>query len=247
MNSQELFEAWLEWVKNRVKQDHDYCIVVEGHEGSGKSTFGINLGIALDKGFKIDNMVYDFNTLRQKIYSLEKYSAIVVDEAVFSFFKRDAMGAENKDAVKLLNVIRYRNQILIFIIPHITELESYLQNHRVNIVFECKEDKYGNRGIVTAKVPYRQPWKRKTSWIPRYSFRFGDLPPSWKIEYLAHKEKHTLEKSYREETFQTPDTASKQIFLNCREKGMKYQDIADILGMDERTLRRKREAWKVKT
>lgn len=247
MDSGELFEAWLEWVKHRVRQDHDYCICIEGHEGSGKSTFGINLGIALDERFDIENMVYDYWEMRKKIYSLPKYSVICCDESIFSFFKRDAMGGENKDAVKLLNVIRYRNQILIFIIPHITELESYLSNHRVNIVFECREDKYGNRGIVTAKIPHRQPWLRKTNWYPKYSFKFADLPPEWKIKYLTHKEKNTLEKTFRDETFEKPDTSRKEIYLNSKEKlKLSDKDIAEkIFQVDRRTLYNWRKSWKV--
>jgi deoxyadenosine/deoxycytidine kinase len=245
--SAEMLESHLEWIRNRVRTDKDYIIAVVGEEGSGKSVLASHLAYTLDNDFEIEkNMVYSYEDARQAQYTLPKYSAIVWDEAIFQFFKRNAMTREGKEGVELLNVIRYRNQINIFVIPDLHELENYLSVKRVRTVFECREDKYGNNGIALLKQPYHDQYRYKTNWYTQLTFLFDDMGPETKQRYKAHKHENTLERIFRDESFNRADVSSKEIYNNIKANtDLKDYEIAEkVFGVERTTLYRwKKNRW----
>ena len=126
-------------IQKRLRNDYDNLVLITGLEGSGKSTLGINFSSLIDEKFNEDNVGIDevkaFNLLRDS----KKYSSVLLDEGGNLMFSREAMKTQNRDLMKLFMLMRARNLNIVVCIPNFYMVDSYIRQHRVNLLLHVKE------------------------------------------------------------------------------------------------------------
>lgn len=134
------------------KNDYYSLVVCDGRMGIGKSCFLTQLA---EEYSKIMNVPYSYEQnvtwLRQEMVEWiegkengkeqkPEYSAIVADELISMFYKRNWYKDEQKDTVELLNKIRDRHLLLCGAVPNFFDLDKGFLN---NVTFWVHIDRRG--------------------------------------------------------------------------------------------------------
>ena len=121
-------------IHDRIDKNWDIVIALDGEEGSGKSTLGIELGWLLDKNFFLDNNIAYLPTpkeIEQKFKSLKAKQLFMVDEAVKALYKLQFMNKFQTRINEMYATERWQNKITLLLIPRFTDLNEFFRNHRV--------------------------------------------------------------------------------------------------------------------
>lgn len=127
-------------INERVREDDDLVICLDGRTGSSKSTLSYWLGKVSDKNFKVDiNMLCkpDKDEILNFFKTFPKYSVIVLDEAITALYKMFWNSDKQKFLNTLFNIIRADNMITILNIPRLKDLNEYFRNERVYCRINC--------------------------------------------------------------------------------------------------------------
>jgi len=189
---EDLMDRLVEDCHTNIANEYDNVIVVQGKEGSGKSSFAIRLAKAFNPHF---NMVTDY------IYSYEEMVAAVsgpddddigrvfwLDETSSIMNNRDAMTTSSKNMVELLEMMRSRGWTLIMCIPSVERLDKYLRDHRIRYLITVEELEWDYKYIEKS----RGFWKLEFKWGDSYeTFRtvgYGRFDPMTEEEKTQYKE-----------------------------------------------------------
>ena len=108
-------------IRKRLREDWDVVIAVTGQEGCGKSTLAIELGMAVDKNFDLEqNIIYipDYKLIAKKITEeLKKYSVLIIDEAIKTMYKRRWQARAQIFLNQLYSICRKQNIATILCMP----------------------------------------------------------------------------------------------------------------------------------
>jgi ABC-type dipeptide/oligopeptide/nickel transport system ATPase subunit len=118
----------LDAVKDKVKKDWDMCFLIDGVEGSGKSTFGMQLAKYLDPTFDISKICFRAEDFLEKIKRhdfLKKGDCILLDEG-FIINSRASMTQMNREFLGILSECRQKNLFLVIILPSFFDLDKNL-------------------------------------------------------------------------------------------------------------------------
>jgi len=115
----------LDFMKEKVKDDWDFIVCVDGMEGGGKSTMAIQAAFYLDPQMTIDNICFDAAEFEKAVKNAKKFSSIIYDEAVTGLYSREAMQFINSTLVKMLMQIRQKNLFIFVLIPSFFDLDRY--------------------------------------------------------------------------------------------------------------------------
>ncbi len=119
-------------MRKHVHNDFDVNALISGKEGIGKTTLGIMLGEECDPAFELDkNIIYRPEKVIKQIRALEKYQAALIDEAIRILYARTFYNKAQIAVNKYLRICRKENKILIWVIPHIMDLDSGVRNRRI--------------------------------------------------------------------------------------------------------------------
>lgn len=138
----------LDFALLQQKKKFDIVFIIDGNEGGGKSTLSFICGWYLAKGkITMNNLAEGTGDAIAKLHNLPDKSVLIIDEGSLMFSSRDAMRSENRQLLKILNVIRQKLMILIVVAPTFFELEKYLAYRRSNFLLHVYVDKKtGRRG-----------------------------------------------------------------------------------------------------
>src|SRR3989344_1863534 len=129
------------------KRGWDSCIIIAGNERAGKSTLGITLGYILSKGkLTTDNICANSTDAIDKLENLPDESVLIIDEGSLMFSSKDSMKKEQRQLIKILNVIGQKKMILIIIIPDFFDLNRYIAINRSRFLIRVYADERLNRG-----------------------------------------------------------------------------------------------------
>jgi len=120
--------------KDYINDDNDYCMIIDGKEGSGKSTLGATCCLAVDPNFSVDKIAFTGTEFLKVMHKAKYGSAVMWDEAEIGAFSRDSVGKINKLIVTALMVSRAKRLFLCIIIPSFFVLDKYLRMHRVGML-----------------------------------------------------------------------------------------------------------------
>jgi rubrerythrin len=163
--------------------DRDFVVLVGGYEGSGKSTLGILLAKAACKNFDIKkDVLYSFKDLIERLKTVPKYHALVLDEAVEFAFSRNAMKREQKKIIQVFMQVRQKNLCFIMLIPNIMDIDKYFREHRAARWFEVV-----SRGQFLAHEKIKDIYKGKVFWQQKYRDTFEPLDSETWFEYIEVK------------------------------------------------------------
>jgi len=183
---------------NVIKGDVDRFYIIDGREGTGKSTLAFQLAYSVDNTFNLDRVCFTSQELTTKIRELKKYQALVFDEAFNGLSSKGALSKENKLLVKLLMECRQKNLFVFIVLPTIFLLEKYVaifRSHALFHVFVSRKN-VNRRSYAIYNYKYKKMLyllgKNNLDYTQPYMHRFyrfyGKLPPSInKEQYIKKK------------------------------------------------------------
>lgn len=143
------------WIKEKFDKkiipdlrdkDKDCIIAVDGKEGSGKSTLGLQWCKYIDPTFNLKRVVFTPEEFREVIYEAKKGQAIMFDEAFTGFSSRAALSGVNRTLISLMMQIRQKNLFIVVVLPTIFLLDKYISIFRTRVLVHVYENK-GRRGF----------------------------------------------------------------------------------------------------
>ncbi len=139
-----------------LKHDLNAMIAITGEMGAGKSSLALKLAEILHEehglGFSIDNVYFDLAQFADDLLIKRKH-VMIVDEAGVQLYSRNFMTEMNRFIAQIAQMLRFRNDIIIFTLPHVRFLDKtvrILLQHiwRVKIVGD------GSGGVKRVAKPY---------------------------------------------------------------------------------------------
>lgn len=216
-------EKFAELCYQMLKSDRDVTVGVAGFTGEGKSTFAVKLCQAYKTISQID---WDFNHMTWSRKELlewidgkgstkenqkPEYSALVPDELISMFYKRNWYEDAQKSAVELFNKCRDRHLLIIGNVPDFWDLDSgfltrirfyiYIPKRGIAWVFQQENnpfitDKWNKKDNSKAFRKYMVPYK-----CPNFLFEihFKDFEPGEKEEYYSIRNEKRVNSDSRSE------------------------------------------------
>jgi len=235
-----------------VKKNWDMVILIDGLERSGKTTLGFTCATYLTQGrFTHKQICSGIKDTPSKIENAKQGDLLFEDESELAFSSKDAMRQEQRDLIKIMNIVGQKGLIFILILPSFFELAKYIATHRSRFLLHVYTDKQMNRGRFAyfgtkrKKMLYEIGKKNFNSYSkPKSNFigRFYDFRPSWNDEYMKIKGRSLMEAF---ETAKNPiRTTTKDCWLkviNNLEKAkppLTTSQKAQIIGMARQSINR---------
>lgn len=137
----------LDSIKKILKDNWDCFFMIDGMEGSGKSTLGMTCAWYLSNtNFSVANICKSGKEAIEKLSSFKEESVLIIDEGDLSFSSRDVFNNEQKLLINLTKVIRFRRLILIIIAPTFFDLTKGISVRRSKFLLHVYTDKQLHRG-----------------------------------------------------------------------------------------------------
>lgn len=127
------------------KKDKDFFAIVDGTEGSGKSTMSLQWAKYVDPSFNISRICFTPDEFKEAIFKAKKGQAIVYDEAFTGLGSRSALSSVNRYLVSLAMQVRQKNLFIILALPSVFLLDKYFVMFRTKVLVHIYENK-GRRG-----------------------------------------------------------------------------------------------------
>lgn len=119
-------------IRFRQSNELDNVIVVDGDEGSGKSTYGLQLCYRIDPTFTPDNICYTLDDMNDILARCKGGETIMLDEAGNMLMNREFAKKGNVEFIKTLQAIRVMRINFIMILPHLSGIDKYIREYKVN-------------------------------------------------------------------------------------------------------------------
>ena len=122
---------------NRLLNEFDVVMVIEGKRGLGKSTLGFKLMLLVKREMKKRGIKgYLFSPRRDLLYERQEVLKFfhkrqhsgLADEMVNVSFNRDFYNEDQKDLIKMINMNRDHNNFFISCVPQFKVLDNQIKN-----------------------------------------------------------------------------------------------------------------------
>lgn len=168
----------LDFIHKIIRKNYDAVILIDGKERIGKSTLAITIGwylsnCSIDEG----NISSNMDDAADKIATLPDKSILIVDEGSLVFGSKDAMSRQQKQLIKILDVVGQKNMIIIICLPSFFDLNKTIALRRSLFLLHCYKDPQWNRGRVAY---FGEGTKSKLYIIGRKNFGSYSKPPAEK-------------------------------------------------------------------
>lgn len=195
-------------LQEKIENNFDCLVIVDGVTGIGKSTLAIQIARYCKH--------YLFNYETDLIYSQEEFikamktkymSTIISDEMINIAFTRDWFQKKQKDIIKLINMNRDHNNLIILCVPNFADLDKKVINacrlrltviRRGYAIIQSKNETIysQDKWDINVNEKIERDFlikKKKINYFKLTTFRgmvhFHDLPPVVKEKYLKVKDK----------------------------------------------------------
>ena len=192
---------------NNIEDDFDNIVVVDGIEGSGKSSFTwsaaevyqaykhVQAGETVASGQRFfdfeKQLTYTADELRDKLRNGDdKHSVFWLDEAYDIANKREWQSEKNQIMVKNLVKMRSRHWTLFMDVPRLEDMDVYIREHRARYWITCEYGmQFDNLGYVPRGIFHLRVRDRKTGrWVDSGYGQYPDMPSDVKKVYRQYKE-----------------------------------------------------------
>jgi hypothetical protein len=121
----------LDNIKMIQKKNWDCFFIIDGFEGSGKTTLGSTCAYYLsDTKVTPNNICKSAKEAKSKLGTFPDESVLIVDEGDLAFSSGDVFTQEQKELIKITKVIRYKKMVLIIIAPCFFDLNRKIAVRR---------------------------------------------------------------------------------------------------------------------
>ena len=189
--------------QNAKKYNGDILFVVDGEEGSGKSTIARQISIVLDTSFDDKRICYSTQDAIQMHKKHGKWKSLCLDESKEDLDRKSTMSKKNKYFMNFLSQSRQENKFLSVVLPSIFDLDKYVAEHRARFLVHCYKFKgknlgyfkfYGKKGI--KKLFMYGSKTREYNVSPSFTGRFSKQEVIDLKEYDKRK-KAAIQKYYK--------------------------------------------------
>lgn len=210
-----------------AKKDKDYPLLIDGYEGSGKSTFAQQIGAVVDPTLDISRVCMTAPEFKKAIINSKKNQCVIYDEAVTGLSAADSISRVGKILKSLMMQMRQKNLFVIVILPTIFDLNKYVVLGRAKAFFHIYEAS-GRRGYFVGynrrdmKKTYLQGKKTYSYTVrSRFKGRFYGKYVIDEEEYRKKKEE-ALAKADEEEEYNKFEVRDKIFLANKEFFGIPY-------------------------
>jgi len=228
----------LKGIKSKfIEKDNDYLLIIDGREGSGKSTLGLHACSVVDKTFSHEDVAFTAKDFLTKLHKSKVKKALMWDEAVEGAFSRDSINRTNKMIVTAMMVARAKKIFIIVIIPTFFLLDKYFRMHRVGMLLNLPRrglfNAYNSKAIKKLSVDGSKYWdysKGKISFSEQFPI-FDKQTTLWKEYY---KKKKAFMKDFLEASLKKMELGSKfqsALFNFYVKTPYTQRELGEILGM----------------
>ena len=179
--------AFVNMVKRGISQKWDFVMVIDGREGSGKSTLGLHMKAMYDGNYNLDHVLFDASSMVNEMQVAPRGSCLIVDEAIISLYKREALKDFQTTLVKAFSIVRARNLFFILVLPNFQDLDPNIRTRANYRLYTYA--KRGVRGYLDVYQPQRTPWS--SGWLYQthiWQYKFPALPEGFQETYDEFKE-----------------------------------------------------------
>lgn len=144
----DLLKLLAEDMHKNVRADYDNVLMIEGGEGSGKSTCCYDVIDAYSPGFDIKSVyVYNMQGIRERFADADYGGGVFwMDETSQVASNRTWQSEDNQDLVSILEVCRSKHMTLCGCVPSISRVDIYLREYRMRYLLRCKPMKFPTIG-----------------------------------------------------------------------------------------------------
>ncbi|MCK5293667.1 MAG: hypothetical protein KAJ49_03370 [Arcobacteraceae bacterium] len=125
-------EAWITYIKNRIRSNLNFIAIAEGSTGIGKSWAMLSIAYQIDPDFNIDQVAFSFKEVMQILNAnwfkkKKKWKVIFFDEPQTDISNRAWQSLTNRLLNYLVSTFRHQNVILLFASPYSDFIDSQTQ------------------------------------------------------------------------------------------------------------------------
>lgn len=234
-----------------IDSDLDNVVMIDGAEGSGKSSLAYALATTFNPDFDMAvSYALNLKDLISLIHDRESPPGTIfwLDEASVIAGNRDWMLNDNKTFIKILEMFRSRRWVLIMCMPDGDRSDVYLRENRIRYRLhtewlEWDKSPEKKRGyFLLTRIDY----KATSGFRPSREIGYGTFPPMRKEiseQYMRIKtetQNTFLEEVYERKTRKGKEDqtaqANRRMMLHFREQGLSTAEISRISGMAEQTV-----------
>lgn len=249
----ELMDYLVEDMQSNVKNEYDNLVVIQGHEGSGKSQLAFQLCKRLDPKFDFEtSYVYDYNEFLDNITNTDiddRGRVFWMDEATNVASNREFMQNDNRKFIQLLEMMRSRGWTLIMCIPSVERLDVYIRDHRIRYLLTTVEKSWDEVYTERSRGFYELQFKRGDSYKTFYTIgygTFGVMTPEERKAYdkikrksqeakmneIARKDNNTLRGKNKRMT-----ERQEVLLAALREQGVDFDTLANLTGLEKESVK----------
>lgn len=116
----------LDKMRDVVQTDMDWLFLVDGAEGSGKSTIAQQIAKYVDPTFDVSRICFSSGQFTNCVINAAKYQAVIYDEAYKGLNSRATMSKVNRNIVSMFTEVRQKNLFLFVVLPSFFDLDKYV-------------------------------------------------------------------------------------------------------------------------
>lgn len=124
-------DAWITYIKNRIKSNLNFIAIAEGSTGIGKSWAMLSVAYQIDPDFTIDQVAFSFKSVMQiindKEFQKKKWKVVFFDEPQTQISNRAWQSLTNRLLNYLVSTFRHQNIVLLFATPYSDFIDSQTQ------------------------------------------------------------------------------------------------------------------------
>lgn len=116
--------------KRYLNRHYDWVNVIDGFEGTGKSTFAIQICQEIDPSFNLTRVCFTPRQYLSAVENARKRTAILYDEAGTGLFSREAMSATSIILNKVMMTVRSKSLFHCIVLPNFFKLDQNIRENR---------------------------------------------------------------------------------------------------------------------
>jgi len=238
----------LDYEFKRLQKNWDCIMVIDGEEGSAKTTIASSIAYYLSSlmktKFDIDDVIFTIPQFEKWLETQPPGSVCLWDEFVLAGLSSDALTRIQNLLIKKMTMIRKKRHLIILVIPYLFMLRKYFAIARTRCLIHVYSPDNLTRGSFTY---YSKPNKRMlymkgikyweyNVWRPDF---IGSFTDTYGLFYDI--DKYETKKDEATDTIKDmgsdgrTEKSTKRIHLiinNLRKKGKSFQEIATLFGCD---------------